>query len=96
MKSLVPLADEVALLTFAAKQGAFPRTGETVGHEIACDFFCESGLAEPNDDQLQLTGFGSRLAHRLIATGAAGTVSIPPSVLDALGPQLAFARPSPR
>lgn len=83
------LADEVALLKFAAKQGVLPRTGDTVGHEIACDFFCESGLAEPQDDQLRLTAFGQRLARRLISTAAAGTVSIPPSVLDPLGPQLA-------
>lgn len=70
------------------EQGVVPRTGDTVGHEIACDFFCESGLAEPQDDQLCLTAFGQRLARRLIATAATGTVSLPPSVLDPLGLKL--------
>lgn len=83
------LADEVALLKLAAKEGVLLRTGETSGHEIACDFFCDSGMAVRQGDQLRLTLFGERLAHRLLATGASGTVSIPPSVLDALGPQVA-------
>ena len=92
MKGLVLLADEVALLKFAAKQGTLARTGETFSHEIACDFFCESGLAELQGDHVRLTAFGQRLAHRLISTAAAGTVSIPPCVLDAMGPQLASTR----
>jgi len=92
MKGLVLLSDEVALLKFAATQGALRRTGETLGHEIACDFFCQSGLADLEGDQVRLTAFGQRLARRLISTSAAGTVSIPPALLDALGPQVVFTR----
>lgn len=90
MKGLVLLADEVALLKSAAKQGTLPRMGESFGYEVACDFFCVSGLAERQGDHVRLTAFGQRLAHRLISTAAAGTVSIPPAALDALGPQLAL------
>jgi len=87
MENLVLLADEVTLLKFASTQGTLAGKGESFSYEIACRFFCEVGLAEPFCDQLRLTPFGQRLAHRLVSMGVSGTVSIPSSVLDALGPQ---------
>jgi hypothetical protein len=89
MKELVLLGDEVALLKFAAKQGVLSRTGPTLGHEIACAFFVESGLAERHGDELRLTDFGQRLVNRLLETSSAGTVAIPRSVLEELGAPLA-------
>ncbi|AMV19191.1 hypothetical protein [Planctomyces sp. SH-PL14] len=92
MKGLVLLGDEVALLKFAAKDGVLSRTGPTLGHEIACEFFCEAGLAEAVGDELRLTPLGRAVSQKLIDSGASGTVSIPRSVLDALGPPFASHR----
>lgn len=92
MIGLVLLADEVALLKLAAAEGLLVRTADASGHTIVCDFFCDSGMAARQGNQIRLTLFGKRLAHRLIATGASGTVSIPPDLLDALGLQVAIPR----
>ncbi|AMV16966.1 hypothetical protein VT03_03690 [Planctomyces sp. SH-PL14] len=90
MKDLVLLPDEVALLKFAAKQGALNRSGPTLSHDIACDFFCETGLAESDGDHIRLTQLGQRVANAFLCAGVLGTASISRCVLNALGPQVAF------
>lgn len=90
MKDLVLLPDEVALLKRAATQGSVTRSGPTLGHDIACDFFCETGLAEPDGDHIRLTHLGQRVANAFLCAGVSGTASISRCVLIALGPQVAF------
>jgi hypothetical protein len=89
MKRLVLLRDEVALLKVAAKHGVLNRTGPTLGHEIACDFFCEAGLAKASGEELRITEFGRAVAQKLVSSRVSGMVSIPRSILDALGPGVA-------
>jgi len=94
MQDLVLLRDEVAILKLAVTQGAVSRIGPTLGHEIACDFLCENGLAEPDGDDVRLTQVGQRVAETLLCAGVIGTASISLGVLDALGPQVAAAKTS--
>ena len=79
MESLVLLGDEVALLKLASLKGVLSAQGNSLSHEIACDFFCETGLASRQGNELTLTVFGQRVARLLIAKGAVGTISILPS-----------------
>lgn len=82
MENLVLLGDEVALLKLASLKGVLSAYGCSLSHEIACDFFCEAGLAKRREDELTLTAFGQRVARLLISRGADGMVSIPPSELE--------------
>ncbi|WP_075091251.1 hypothetical protein [Planctomyces sp. SH-PL14] len=84
MKGLVLLADEVTLLKGARRSGRLSRYGSTLGHDVACDFFCEAGVTDDHGDELRLTKFGTRLVDHLWDTGAAGTVVVSQAVLEAL------------
>lgn len=84
MTDLVLLGHEVALLKVACLEGILSATGELVAHEAACDFFCESGLAERCGEAIRLTTFGKRVARKLLADRSSGTMAFSPPVLKAL------------
>jgi len=81
---LVLLRDEVALLKQSAAGGVVGGTERTLAQQIVCDYFCAEGLAERSGDDFRLTSWGDRLARKLIADGAAGTVWLLQSELDVL------------
>lgn len=85
MQDLVLLSDEVSLLKQAALQSVVTRSGNALGREVACAFLCEQGLVERRDEGLRLTAIGHRIARKLIADGAAGTVWLQRAQLDVLG-----------
>lgn len=85
MQDLVLLPDEVALLKQAAFQSVAMRTGNALGHAVGGAFLCEHGLVERRDEGLRLTAIGHRVARKLIADSATGTVWLQRSQMEVLG-----------
>jgi hypothetical protein len=81
MQDLVLLSEEVALLKQAALQSVAMRTRNALG----CEFLCEQGLVERRDERLRLTAIGHRVARKLIADSATGTVWLQRSQMEVLG-----------
>lgn len=85
MHDLVLLSDEVLFLKQTALQSVKASNDRPFSYELACESLCARGLTGREGQTLRLTPIGHRVARKLIADDASGTVWLQRSQLKVLG-----------